>query len=39
MSFNWFEGEGSGRTFFVNALTAQEVVVDTPTGSMSAELY
>src|SRR5215831_19938662 len=37
MSFNWFEGEGSGRTFFVNALTAQEVVVDTPTGSTSAE--
>src|SRR5439155_1460019 len=31
MSFNWFEGEGSGRTFFVNALTAQEIVVDTPT--------
>src|SRR5215831_2739782 len=37
MSFNWFEGEGSGRTFFVNALTAQEIVVDTPTGSTSAE--
>ena len=37
MSFNWFEGEGSGRTFFVNALTAQEVVVDTPSGSTSAE--
>ena len=37
MSFNWFEGEGSGRTLFVNALTAQEVVVDTPTGSTSAE--
>ncbi|HWW86805.1 MAG TPA: carboxypeptidase-like regulatory domain-containing protein, partial [Vicinamibacterales bacterium] len=37
MSFNWFEGEGSGRTFFVNALTAQEIVVDTPTGSSSAE--
>src|SRR5580765_2419507 len=37
MSFNWFEGEGSGRTFFVNALTSQEVVVDTPTGSTSAE--
>jgi hypothetical protein len=37
MSFNWFEGEGSGRTFFVNALTSQEIVVDTPTGSTSAE--
>ena len=37
MSFNWFEGEGSGRTFFVNALTAQEIVVDTPSGSTSAE--
>jgi hypothetical protein len=37
MSFNWFEGEGSGRTFFVNALTAQEIVLDTPTGSTSAE--
>lgn len=37
MSFNWFEGEGSGRTFFVNALLAQEIVVDTPTGSTSAE--
>jgi hypothetical protein len=37
MSFNWFEGEGSGRTFYVNALTAQEVVVDTPSGSTSAE--
>jgi len=37
MSFNWFEGEGSGRTFFVNALTAQEIVVDTPTGSTSSE--
>ena len=37
MSFNWFEGEGSGRTFFVNAVTAQEIVVDTPTGSTSAE--
>ncbi len=37
MSFNWFEGEGSGRTFFVNALTAQEIVIDTPTGSTSAE--
>ena len=29
MSFNWFEGEGSGRTFFVNALTSQQIVVDT----------
>ncbi|HXI31980.1 MAG TPA: carboxypeptidase-like regulatory domain-containing protein, partial [Vicinamibacterales bacterium] len=37
MSFNWFEGEGSGRTFFVNALTSQQIVVDTPTGSTSAE--
>src|SRR6516225_2948801 len=37
MSFNWFEGEGSGRAFYVNALTAQEVVVDTPAGSTSAE--
>jgi hypothetical protein len=37
MSFNWFEGEGSGREFYVNALTAQEVVVDTPSGSASAE--
>jgi hypothetical protein len=37
MSFNWFEGEGSGRAFYVNALTAQEVVVDTPSGSTSAE--
>jgi hypothetical protein len=37
MSFNWFEGEGSGRTFFVNALMAQEVVLDTPSGSTSAE--
>ena len=36
MSFNWFEGEGSGRTFYVNALTAQEVVVDVASGS-SAE--
>jgi len=37
MSFNSFEGEGSARAFFVNALTAQEVVVDTPSGSTSAE--
>jgi len=37
MSFNWFEGEGSGRAFYVNALTAQEIVVDTPSGSSSAE--
>ena len=37
MSFNTFEGEGSQRTFFVNALTAQEVLVDSPSGSTSAE--
>ena len=36
MSFNWFAGEGSGRTFYVNALTAQEIVVDVASGS-SAE--
>jgi hypothetical protein len=36
MSFNWFAGEGSGRTFYVNALTAQEVIVDVASGS-SAE--
>src|SRR4029077_5705518 len=33
MSFNWFEGEGSGRTFFCNAPPAREFVVDPPTGS------
>lgn len=32
MSFNWFAGEGSGRTFYVNALTAQEVLVDVGSG-------
>jgi Carboxypeptidase regulatory-like domain len=37
MSFNTFEGEGSQRTFYVNALSAQEVVVDAPSGSTSAE--
>src|SRR5581483_8617064 len=37
MSFNTFEGEGSQRTFYVNALTAEEVVVDSPSGSTSAE--
>src|SRR4030095_8001721 len=36
MSFNAFEGEGSQRTFYVNALTAHEVVVDAPSGA-SAE--
>ncbi len=33
MSFNWFESEGSGRQFYVNALTAQEIVIDTASGS------
>ena len=37
MSFNSFEGEGSQRSFYVNALTAQEVIVDAPSGSTSAE--
>jgi hypothetical protein len=37
MSFNAFEGEGSQRTFYVNALTAQEVVVDAPSDSTSSE--
>jgi hypothetical protein len=37
MSFNTFEIEGSQRTFYVNALSAQEIVVDAPSGSASAE--
>jgi hypothetical protein len=37
MSFNSFEGEGSQRSFYVNALTAREVIVDAPSGSTSAE--
>src|SRR5262245_8601505 len=37
MSFNAFEGEGSQRTFYVNALTAHEIVIDAPSGSTSAE--
>jgi hypothetical protein len=37
MSFNAFEGEGTQRTFYVNVLSAQEVVVDAPSGSPSAE--
>lgn len=33
ISFNWFESEGSGRQFYVNALTASEIVIDTASGS------
>src|SRR5262249_104793 len=37
MSFNTFEGEGSQRSFYVNVLSAEEVVVDAPSGGTSAE--
>jgi len=33
MSFNWFESEGSGRQFYVNALAASEIVLDTASGA------
>src|SRR5262245_37993392 len=37
MSCTTAEGEGSQRTFYVTVLTAQEVVVDVPSGRTSAE--